>query len=310
MESSSGLVVIGSIQRSGDGDQAAGDRVGVNDAEQGLAGTGEVAGDADKPRLAQRFTGGQVNDRWRSVPRNLDKLAGHGIDGDAGGVGDHLVERELAGVAGRAELGVGRQDQVGDRGAGSARGNACVDHELHDLAGGVRIGDVEGIEAGEGAVAGGVDDADAGAVGDAGKVDDDVGTLGRHEQHGLDVTRVRRDGRQRLAGDQLGHDAGLDHGDLGQEALVAADLEEGDLLAEDIVGGVVDEVGAGAVDDEHGEVEGSRVTAVQQAEAVTLGGDLEARPGDAVDDEGVEEGFGVPDLGDVGAAIGRLGSPR
>ena len=149
-----------------------------------------------------------------------------------------------------------RQDEVLRRG-GAVRGHRSAHAELEDLTGRGRIGGLE-VAAAEGLVRPDVVQHPF-ATRDVGEVDDEVGPLGRGEEH-------------------LALEVGRHVGGVREQTAVVADLPD------------VDAGDGGEVEQEE-----PGLAPVQHPEPVPTLLDVEVRPDPSVDDEGVAEELGVPD---------------
>ena len=216
----------------------------------------------------------------------------------------NAYHRFIAGIELRLER---RLDQVGIGRAPVARDQQLLVHdEFHDLAGQLRIGRRVALsETAEGGVGCRVDEADLGAVGQAAEVHDRVCPLGGCHQEGLGgVGRLLRAGLTPVAGERR-RLAGLELDDLGQEAAITPDLEDREFVVPAIerCGRGVHAVERGDLGaallvrslDQQAHIERSGIGAVQEAEAIQGGCDLQFGPDHAVDDHRVEEGFCIPD---------------
>ncbi len=282
------------------GEQVAGKRIDRHDAEPRLArshGIDQVAGGKRRCYQAVRQKG-RIS---RGPGKEGGDYPGVGVDLDADLIGHQFVKGHHAGIGFSAKGSFSREHQVLRQGRGCV-GRLCqgnIDDKIHHLTGGEGIGGNVRKSA-EGAVGRGVEDADAGAVCHAAEIDDYVGAFSRSQQQGLGWMRSRNGGRNRAVAGKRGNQSGLDPDNIGKKSLIAADLVERHFRPFYVINRAENAVGSGAGDDEHGEVEGARVAAVQQAQTITGRCYIQLRPGRAVDDHGVEKGFRVPDSGNVG----------
>ncbi len=237
------------------------------------------------------------------------------VDFDADLTRRQFVQGHLAGVGRCADRRQCRKNDIFRQQAGciARLRQGAVDDKIHDLAAGERIRNVAGKkrrrrEAAEGRIGSGVDHPDPRPVADAAEVDDDVAALCGHQEQRLAGIGGRHGCGNRTVAGKGRDEARHDLHDLGQESLIAAELVDRHLAAEDVIGVSGDAVGI-AAHDEKRKVQRPRVAAVQKPQAIARRGHFEFRPGRPVYHHRVEEGLRVPDSVDVRRPGRRSGPP-